>query len=101
MKAHKTVIAHERWFRKGQPFLGTPFTVKKTVQRHATVIKILSRAGKRAARAGNDELADAYHRLQAKLNGLPSTPALRLIGLPQVRKSVPAGQGGGRGDHHR
>ena len=41
--------------------------MKKTVQRHAAVIKILSRAGKRAARAGNDELADAYHRLQAKL----------------------------------
>ncbi len=67
VKAHKTVIAHERWFRKGEPFLGKPFTVKKTVQRHATLIKILSRAGKRAARAGNDETADAYHRLQPKL----------------------------------
>ena len=60
---------------KGQPFLGKPFTVKKTVQRHATVIKILSRAGKRAARAGNDELADAYHRLQAKLT--PCRPRRR------------------------
>ena len=67
VKAHKTVIANERWFRKGPPFLGKPFTVKKTVQRHATLIKILSRAGKRAARAGNDELADAYRRLRAKL----------------------------------
>jgi hypothetical protein len=67
VKAHRTVIAHERWFRKGPPFLGKPFTVKKTVQRHAAVIKILSRAGKRAARAGDDELADAYRRLQAKL----------------------------------
>ena len=36
VKAHKTVIANERWFRKGQPFLGKPFTVKKTVERHAT-----------------------------------------------------------------
>ena len=67
LKAHKTVIAQERWFRKGRPFLGKPFTVKKTVERHATVIKILSRAGKRAARAGNQEIADAFHRLRAKL----------------------------------
>jgi hypothetical protein len=52
-KAHRTVIAQERWFRKGPPFLGKPFTVKKTVRRHAAVIKILSRASKRAARAGN------------------------------------------------
>jgi hypothetical protein len=64
---HKTVIAHERWFRKGEPLLGKAFTVKKTVQRHATLINILSRARKRAARAGNDELADTYRRLQAKL----------------------------------
>ena len=75
VKAHKTVIAHERWFRKGEPFLGKPFTVKKTVQRHATLIKILSRARKRAARAGNDELADAYRRLQAKLT--PCRPRRR------------------------
>jgi hypothetical protein len=66
-KAHKTVISHERWFRKGEPLLGKAFSVKKTVQRHATLINILSRAGKRATRAGNDELADAYRRLQAKL----------------------------------
>ena len=29
VKAHKTVIGNERWFRKGPPFLGKPFTVKK------------------------------------------------------------------------
>ena len=75
VKAHKTVIAHERWFQKGPPFLGKPFTVKKTVQRHATLINILSRAGKRAAQAANDELADAYHRLQAKLT--PCRPRRR------------------------
>ena len=75
VKAHKTVIADERWFRKGEPFLGKPFTVKKTVQRHAAVIDILSRAGKRTARAGNDQLADAYHRLQAKLT--PCRPGRR------------------------
>ena len=67
MRAHKTVIANERWFRKGEPILGRAFTVKKTVQRHAALINILSRARKRAARAGNDELADAYSRLQTKL----------------------------------
>ena len=66
-KAHKTVISNERWFHKGPPFLGKPFTVKKTVRRHAAVIKILSRAGKRAARAGNEQIADAFCRLRAKL----------------------------------
>ena len=60
VKAHKTVISHERWFPKGLPFLGKPFTMKKTVKRQATVIKILSRARKRAAKAANAELADAY-----------------------------------------
>jgi hypothetical protein len=67
VKAHKTVIAHERWFRKGEPFLGQAFTVKKALKRHATLIKILSRARKREARAGNQQIADAYRRLQAKL----------------------------------
>jgi hypothetical protein len=75
VKAHRTVAGNERWFRKGEPFLGTPFTVKKTVQRHAAVIKILSRAGRRAARAGNHELADAYRRVQAKLT--PCLPRQR------------------------
>ena len=75
MKAHRTVTANERWFREGPPFLGSPFTVKKTVERHATLIKMLSRAGKRAARAGNDELADAYRRLRAKL--IPCRPRRR------------------------
>jgi hypothetical protein len=67
VKAHGTVAANERWFRKGEPFLGKPFTVKKTVQRHAAMIKILSRARKRAARAGNGEFAAAYRRLRTKL----------------------------------
>jgi hypothetical protein len=63
VKAHKTVISNERWFRKGQPFLGKPFTVKRTVKRHATVIKILLRAAKREAKKGDSELATAYHQL--------------------------------------
>ena len=36
------VVSNERWFSKGPPFLGKPFTMKKTVKRHATVIKTLS-----------------------------------------------------------
>ena len=101
VKAHKTVIAHERWFRKGPPFLGKPFTVKKTVQRHATVINILSRAGKRAASAGNDELADAYHRLQAKLT--PCRPRRRCgsSACPKCARAFQRAKVDGRGDHHR
>jgi hypothetical protein len=66
-KAHRTMIANERWFRIGEPFLGKPFTVKKTVKRHATLISILSRAAKRAGKTANNEAAHAYHRLRAKL----------------------------------
>jgi hypothetical protein len=66
-KAHQTVIANERWFGKGEPFLGRPFTVKKTVQRHGTLINILARAAKRAGKATNGETAEAYRRLRAKL----------------------------------
>ncbi len=62
-KAHRTVIDNERWFRKGQPFLGKLFTVKKTVKRHATVTKILSRAAKRAAKAADHESAASYQQL--------------------------------------
>lgn len=54
--------------RKGEPFLGKPFTVKKTVQRHATLIIILARAAKRPTKAANDETAHAYHRLVAPMS---------------------------------
>ena len=60
MTAHKTVIGTERWFRKGLPFLGKQFAVKKTVNRHATVIAIFPHARKRAAKAANDDFPDAY-----------------------------------------
>jgi hypothetical protein len=99
VKAHRTVIAHERWYQKGPPFLGKPFTVKKTVQRHATLINILSRAGKRAARAGNDELADAYRRLQAKLTRCRPRRRCGLRASPTMQ-GRPAGKSSGRTDHH-
>jgi hypothetical protein len=66
-KAHQTVVTSERWFTKGEPFLGESFTVKKTVKRHGTLVSILSRAAKRETRATNDETADAYRRLRVKL----------------------------------
>ena len=45
VKAHKTVIADERWFRKGKSPLGRAFTVAKSVQRHATLIDIRAAQG--------------------------------------------------------
>ena len=68
VKAHKTVIGNERWLRKGSPFLGKPFTVKKTLQRHHQVIGI----PRRAENAGNDALAGAMQRLADKLMELLS-----------------------------
>ena len=63
VKAHNTVVANERWFRKGPPFLGKAFTVKKTVKRHAEISKILARAAKREAKNNNSELTASYHQL--------------------------------------
>src|ERR1700722_16790171 len=67
VNAHQTVIDNERWFRKGQPFLGKPFTVKKTVKRHAKIIKILARAAKREGKGGNTGLANAYRKLHSTI----------------------------------
>ena len=67
VKAHQTVIDNERWFRKDNPFLGKPFTVKKTVKRHAKIIKILARAAKREGKSGNTGLANAYQQLHSTI----------------------------------
>jgi hypothetical protein len=67
VKAHHTVIDNERWFRKGDPFLGKAFTVKKTVKRHIVLNKILSRAAKRAIKAADNEFAASYQRLHSTI----------------------------------
>ena len=67
MRGHPTGAISQAWFRKGEPFVGRPFTVKKTVNRHAAVIKILSRAAKRAATAGDDVIESASERSADKL----------------------------------
>src|SRR5579863_469005 len=46
-KTHNTIIADERWYGKGPPFLGKSFTAKKAVKRHGQISKILGRAAKR------------------------------------------------------
>jgi hypothetical protein len=78
-KAHQAVVANERWFRKGQPFLGKPFSVKKAVKRHATLINILTRAAKRENKATNDKTATAYNRLAAAM--LSSYTNQRIVNL--------------------
>ena len=67
VKAHKTVIGNERWFRKGSPFLGNPYSKEKTVQRHHQMIGIPRRAENRETKAGNDVLASALQTLTDKL----------------------------------
>ena len=67
-KSHQIILANERWFKNGPPFLGKSFTAKKSIKRHRQISQILKRAAKREANTGNDKLAAAYHRLQAKID---------------------------------
>jgi hypothetical protein len=66
-KAQHTIINNERWYHKGQPFLGKSFTVKKTIKRHAKICDILARAAERETRQRKFELASAYHQLHKRI----------------------------------
>lgn len=62
-----TIICHERWYQRGEPFLGESFTVKKTIKRHAKICDILARAAKRETREGNSDLVPAFHQLHERI----------------------------------
>jgi hypothetical protein len=66
-KSQQTIITDERWYQKGEPFLGKPFTVKKTVERHKKISDILARAARAEARKRNHQLAAAYHQLHNRI----------------------------------
>ena len=92
VKAHKTVISHERWSPKGLPFLGKPFTMKKTVKRQATVIKILSRCTEAGGQGCQRRTRRCLLPGSGRIAGLPPTPELRLISLPRMHTNIPAGR---------
>lgn len=69
VRAHEAVVTNEHWYGDGPPSLGKSFTAGKTAERHAAVVSILFKAGKKAATAGDKRLADSYYDLGDKLHG--------------------------------
>ena len=51
-KAHATVLHNEHWFSDNPPGIGKAFSRRKANKRHKIVVKIVERAGKRAAKNG-------------------------------------------------
>jgi len=68
IRAHEAVVTNEFWYGDGPPSLGKSFTAGKTAERNTAVVSILLKAGKRAAKAGDKRLADAYFDLGDKLH---------------------------------
>jgi hypothetical protein len=68
VRAHEAVVTNEFWYGDGSPVLGPSFTEKKTAERNADVVELLLKAGKKAAKAGNKQLADIYYDLGDKLH---------------------------------
>jgi hypothetical protein len=66
-KAHFAVLNNEHWFSDSPPDLGKAFSTKKANKGHKIVVKIVQRAAKRAAKNGQQPLAEALERLWEKL----------------------------------
>jgi hypothetical protein len=67
LQAHAAVINNEAWYGDGEPSFGKTFTAAETAKRHTLVIGLLYRAAKKATKAKDTELADAYSCLADKL----------------------------------
>jgi hypothetical protein len=66
-KAHFAVLNNEFWFSDNPPDLGPTFSREKANKRHKIVVKIVQRAAKRAAKDGQQALAEALEQLRGKL----------------------------------
>src|SRR5258708_10174180 len=67
VRAHEAVANSESWYGDGPPSLGEAFTAVETAKRHTIMIEILLRAAKRATKAEDTKLAEAYNNLADKL----------------------------------
>jgi hypothetical protein len=65
--AHEAVANNEDWYGNKPPNLGQGFTAAETAERSTTVMKILLRAAKRAAKKKDRDLAEAFYQLHDKL----------------------------------
>ena len=70
---HASILQNEHWFSDNPPDLGESFSRKKANKRHKTVTKIVQRAAKRAAKNGQQELAEALERLLRKAERMQAT----------------------------
>jgi hypothetical protein len=68
VRAHEAVVTNEFWYGDGPPSLGKSFTAAKTADRHAEVVALLLKAAKKAEKAGDKQLANAFHDLSDKLH---------------------------------
>lgn len=68
VRAHEAVVTNEFWYGDGPPTLGKSFTAAKTDERQADVVGILLKAAKKAEKAGDKQLANAFHDLADKLH---------------------------------
>jgi hypothetical protein len=65
--AHEAVINNESLYSNKPPNLGQGFSVTETAERRTTVMEILLRAAKRAAKDKDPDLAEAFYQLHDKL----------------------------------
>lgn len=68
VRAHEAVVTNEFWYGDGPPTLGKSFTAGKTAERQAEVVALLLKAAKKAEKAGDKQLANAFHDLADKLH---------------------------------
>jgi uncharacterized protein (UPF0212 family) len=87
VRAHEAVVANEFWYGDGHPSLGKTFTAKKTTERHAAVVHILLKAGKRAEKAKDKLLAETYHDLADKLDGCKPSARCGSLACPTCARA--------------
>ena len=67
-KAHREVLATEKWFGDSKPYIGKQFTAAKARERKADIINLLYWSAKRERRDGNPEVALRLELLADKIH---------------------------------
>ena len=86
-QTHLTVMNNELWFGDGPPSLGKAFTAAETAKRHTLVIGLLYRAAKKAAKAKDTKLHDAYGDLADKLYHCKPKARCGSLACPQCARA--------------
>ena len=86
--AHTEVINNEHWYGDEPPSLGRSFSAKKTAERHQEIVQILGRVAKRAAKAGEKSLAQAYDGLADKLEDCRPRRRCGSLACPKCARAI-------------